>query len=60
MPRYSYKCKECAFSFEKRENYNSNETIDCENCNKLSAIRQFSPPLIIFKGDGWYVNRKDK
>lgn len=60
MPRYSYKCKECDFSFEKRENYNNNETINCENCNELSAIRQFSPPLIIFKGDGWYVNRKNK
>ena len=60
MPRYSYHCKNCDISFEKIENYNSNDTIDCENCHKVSAIRQFSPPLIIVKGDGWYANRKDK
>ena len=54
MPTYEYLCKKCSKSFSKLEKFNGNGKIRCKYCKKKTAIRQFSPPAILYKGAGWY------
>ena len=54
MPTYQYLCKKCTKSFTQVESFNGNSKIKCKYCKKKTAIRQFSPPTVLYKGDGWY------
>jgi len=54
MPTYVYSCSKCNQSFSQVEKFNDNSKIKCIYCNKKKATRQFSPPTILYKGDGWY------
>mgnify|MGYP003111792290 CR=1 FL=1 len=54
MPTYQYLCEKCTKSFTQVESFNGNSKIKCKYCNKKTAIRQFSPPTVLYKGDGWY------
>ncbi len=54
MPTYVYKCNKCSNTFDKVEKFGSSSTIKCIYCNKKTATRQFSPPTVLYKGDGWY------
>ena len=54
MPTYVYLCKKCNKSFSRIEKFNGNSKVKCEYCGKKKAVRQFSPPTVLYKGDGWY------
>ena len=54
MPTYQYLCKKCTKSFTQVESFNGNRKIKCKYCKKKTAIRQFSPPTVLYRGDGWY------
>ena len=55
MPRYDYKCDECAHRFEERQSFSSEPVAVCPEC-KGRASRQFVAVPIVFKGSGFYVN----
>ena len=55
MPIYEYECEKCACRFElKRRIDEDAESPLCPRCQ--GKVRQlFSPPVILFKGSGFYV-----
>jgi putative FmdB family regulatory protein len=54
MPLYDFSCAECGAKFEKRVPFLANPTdVTCPKGHR--AVRRiFSPPLVVFKGSGWY------
>jgi putative FmdB family regulatory protein len=60
MPKYDYRCSACGITYEKREGFDAPSLQECPQC-KGQARRVLTPPAIVFKGSGWYVNdsRKD-
>jgi putative FmdB family regulatory protein len=55
MPTYNYKCKVCGVEFEKFVPFSKNpEDVICPNGHK-DIRRLFSPPVIVFKGKGFYI-----
>ena len=61
MPIYEYECGKCACRFELKRRFGEDEGSPC--CPQCQGkVRQlFSPPIILFKGSGFYVtdNRSD-
>lgn len=55
MPRYDYRCGQCAHEFELRQSFSSEPVATCPNCAGVAA-RQIHAPPVFFKGSGWYVN----
>jgi len=69
MPTYDYRCKKCGTVFEIRHGFDEKPPKTCKVKGCRGRLeRLFSPPAIIFKGQGWYVtdnargngNGKDK
>ena len=57
MPIYEYKCEECGLRFEVRQGFDDEPVTECPHEGCHGAVhRVFSPPTIIFKGSGFYVN----
>ena len=55
MPIYEYECEKCACRFELRRRFDEDGGSPC--CPQCQGkVRQlFSPPVILFKGPGFYV-----
>lgn len=54
MPVYRFYCDDCQLEFEKYLSFKEHaDTMVCPNGHG-KARRLFSPPAIIFKGNGWY------
>lgn len=54
MPIYQYICDACGFSFDIMQKITDPPLEKCRKCS--SALRkQITPPVIVFKGTGWYV-----
>jgi len=56
MPVYVFKCEVCGAIFEKRCHMNENLSEFVCPKNHTQVHRMYSPPHIIFKGPGFYVN----
>lgn len=56
MPYYDYKCSKDHRFIEQRS-MNETKPALCPTC-KEEGTRLFSPPLVQFKGDGFYSNDK--
>ena len=54
MPLYEYKCRTCAYQFERIERASSPQDGVCPDCGGV-ASRLLSSPAIQFKGSGWYI-----
>jgi putative FmdB family regulatory protein len=57
MPIYEFECQKCGHVFEVSQSFRDEQPKTCpqEKCSgKLKKL--FSPPAIIFKGSGFYVN----
>ena len=54
MPRYDYRCRECAHLFEKIQSCNSVPGAICPECGAESD-RQISIPAVHYKGSGFYT-----
>ena len=59
MPRYDYRCSACGQVYEKREGFSALSVQECPTC-RGEARRVLTPPAIVFKGSGWYVNDSRK
>ncbi len=53
MPRYVYECFECGHTVEKLEGWSAPAQQPCSECEH-TLQRIPSPPVIVFKGSGWY------
>ena len=55
MPIYEYECEKCAYRFELKRRFDEDAGSPCcPRCQgKVRGL--FSPPLILFKGSGFYV-----
>jgi putative FmdB family regulatory protein len=57
MPIYEFECQKCGHAFEVNQSFRDEQPKTCpqDKCSgKLKKL--FSPPAIIFKGSGFYVN----
>ena len=57
MPKYDYCCTKCSHTFEVTQPFESENKADCEKCGGNSK-RIFTPPHIVFTGDGFYTTDK--
>ena len=56
MPIYEYKCQECGYRFEVRQDFDDDALTECRNNGCHGPVRRlFSPPAIIFKGSGFHI-----
>ena len=58
MPKYDYRCS-AGHQYEKREGFDAPAVQECQVCG-TQARRVLTPPAIVFKGSGWYVNDSRK
>jgi putative FmdB family regulatory protein len=56
MPYYDYKCPK-EHRFIEQRSMNESESAICPTC-KEKGTRLYTPPLVTFKGDGFYSNDK--
>ncbi len=62
MPIYEYECEKCACRFELKRRFDEDAgSPRCPQCQG-KVRRLFSPPVILFKGSGFYVtdSRNDR
>ena len=59
VPRYDYKCPECACEFEVKQSFSEKPGASCPNCATASQ-RVFHAVPVVFKGSGFYVNEYGK
>jgi putative FmdB family regulatory protein len=55
MPIYEYRCSVCSSRFERVSGFGDTSPATCPNGHS-DTQRIFSPPGIVFKGSGFYVN----
>ena len=60
LAKYSFCCTKCSHIYERNSKVSehSNEDV-CEKCGEL-ARQVFTPPNIVYKGDGFYTTDKNK
>ena len=58
MPEYIYHCQNCGEITVKHKIGKNIEK--CPQCGRKGIKRVFTPPMIRFVGDGFYVNDKKK
>jgi putative FmdB family regulatory protein len=55
MPIYSYKCKNCAHTFDINQALSDDALSVCPECKGL-LIKVFGQVGVSFKGSGFYIN----
>ena len=53
MPTYEYECEACGIRFERVQTFSEEPLKRCPEC-KGAIHRRFLPPVILFKGSGFY------
>lgn len=53
MPLYDYKCSN-GHIFEEMQSFSSEPVATCAECG-LTAVRQLSVPVVLYKGSGFYT-----
>jgi putative FmdB family regulatory protein len=61
MPIYEYECEKCTCRFELKRRFDEDAGNPCCPLCQCKVRQLFSPPVILFKGSGFYVtdNRND-
>lgn len=54
MPIYEYVCPVCGCHFENRQGFDDPAPQECPHGHR-GVRRVFSPPVIVFKGSGFYT-----
>lgn len=52
MPIYVFKCLNCYIELEQHFAIGDEPTVRCADCQQ-EMFKQFTPPAVHFKGDGW-------
>lgn len=52
MPTYEFKCPQCYLTLEQHFAIGDEPTVRCGDCQQ-EMFKQFTPPAVHFKGDGW-------
>ncbi len=55
MPIYEYECEKCACHFELKRRFGEDGGSPCCPQCQGKVRRLFSPPVILYKGSGFYV-----
>ena len=55
MPIYEYRCAVCGAVFDRMASFGDDAGARCPN-GHTDTHKVFSPPGIVFKGSGFYVN----
>lgn len=55
MPVYSYKCENCAYTFDQFQHFTDDPLTVCPNCNEVALRKVYQPVGIVFKGKGFYA-----
>jgi putative FmdB family regulatory protein len=55
MPIYEYRCAVCGAVFDRMASFGDDAGVRCPN-GHTDTQKVFSPPGIVFKGSGFYVN----
>lgn len=59
MPLYEYRCMNCGEKIEIIQKSTDVPLKNCPNCGGLLK-RLFSPPMLQFRGSGWYITDYSK
>jgi len=54
VPTYDYECKKCRHRFEEVQPFSSEPVASCPKC-RAKAVRQFTVPIVVYKGSGFYT-----
>ncbi len=54
MPNYDYTCSKCRHRFEEVQPFSSEPVATCPQCGG-KAQRQFTVPVVVYKGSGFYT-----
>ena len=54
MPKYTYRCNDCGYEFEKRQRMTEAPLTDCIECSG-TVRRVVNSVGVVFKGSGFYV-----
>jgi putative FmdB family regulatory protein len=55
MPIYEYECEKCAYRFELKRRFDEDDGHPCCPQCRGNVRQLFSPPVIFYKGPGFYV-----
>ena len=59
MPYYDYRCQKCGAVFEEKRAMTDTTPCLCRFCG-AEAMREITPPGIVFKGSGFYATDSRK
>lgn len=62
MPLYQWECSECGKTFDIVLSFKDSiqAVIHCPHCGSKKTFKRFHSPMVIFKGEGFYVNDSKK
>lgn len=52
MPTYQFTCTDCGDVILQSFSFDADMTVNCGHCGSIMR-KEFTPPAIHFKGDGW-------
>lgn len=52
MPTYQFTCNDCGDIVLQSFSFDVEATVNCGHCGSIMR-KEFTPPAIHFKGDGW-------
>jgi len=58
MPTYTYMCRECDTPFDIQKSMLAPDPEACPACGKSNLYQKVYPPVIIFRGSGFYSTDK--
>lgn len=60
MPIYEYRCEACGATYDLQQSFSAATTHTCERCGEGTAKRRLHPPVVVFKGSGFYATDSRK
>lgn len=60
MPTFDFQCKKCGTVFEFERPFGSKALPACPNCKGKRTEKLMSPPMVVFKGEGFYKTDSTK
>lgn len=55
MPTFDFQCNDCGHVFEFKRSFTSKKIPSCPACNSRETEKLIAPPVIHFRGTGFFV-----